>query len=327
MRQTGEGFKLPDITSSVKSQDTHDRDVETYKSTKLYIPTMKIFSEDSPVSAYGENGLINQLPLLGHSDGQLVSKNAGINQHNFSKEQNIASLQSHFNYEHFTGDKKKNIPSQPDLIKLLSDAKQDSRKVRGNGDHNESVSDKTKSKKEICANCRMADGKHKHWCIIYLENQKAMDNVIFADRGSKKDRKKRVSFGEIGHHDIYTNETGRKSNTLPIPKSPKMIRSSTTLDGLNRKTDHPDFSSLHREVYIQALAESRARRMTKLKTAYNFTTQSTRPFLFSYFDNLTGPSNRLRENKYDGMKHILGRVKVDKYYDRLTGKIGKGVHK
>ena len=321
--QTGECFKLPDIASSVKAQDVQDR--ETNQSTKLYIPTMKIFSEDSPVSSYGENDLINQLPLLGHSDGSLVSKKTGINQYDFSKEQNLKSLQSHFNYEHSSGDKKKNIPSQPDLIRLLSETEGAPQKEPGNADHNESVSYKTKSKKEICGHCRMTDGKHKHWCIIYLENQKAKDNVIFADRGSNRYRKKRVSFGEIGYHADDSNKTGRKNSILPIPKPPQMIRSSTTLDGLNRKTDHPDFSSLHRDVYIQALAESRALRLTKLKTAYNFTSQSTRPFLFSYFDNLTGPSNRLRNN-FDGMKHILGRVKVDKYYDRLTGKNHKGSH-
>ena len=319
--QTGEGLKLPDIISAVKAHDVPDKNAETNKSTKLYIPTMKIFSEDSPVSSYGEHDLIHLLPRLGHSDGPLVSKKAGDSRYDFSREDHLKSMQSHFNYEHFTGDKKKNTPSQPDLIRLLSDTDLNSQKVIEDEDYSELVSVKEKSKKEICGHCRMADGKHKHWCIVYLENQKAKDNVIFADRGSNKYRKKRVSFGEIGDQS-NASKTGKKNSILQISKPPKITRSSTTLDGLNRTTDHPDFSSLHREVYIQALAEARARRMTKLKCAYKFTTQCTKPFQFSYFDNLTGPSNRLRD-KFDGMKHILGRVKVDKYYDRLTGKTDK----
>ena len=316
--QTSTDFKLPEIITSMKPKDMLDMPIDKETHTKkVIIPMMKIFSEDSPVSNSNGADFIKQDRQQCYSDDITNAKDT----HKFSSTVGkFKDLQSHFNYEHFTGNTKRNIPCQPELIRLLTETELD---VGKGHKTDSSTSRNMKENKTKCDHCRMPNGKHKHWCIIYLENQKAKDSLLFADRGSFTQRRKKVSFGDVSYHALEANETGRKVRKTPQAghKLPQMIRSSTTLDGLNLRPDRPDFSSLHRDVYIQALAESRARRVVKLKSAYNFSTQTTRPFLFSYFDNLKGSS--CRHKNIDGMKHIFGDVDVDKYYERLTGKTRK----
>lgn len=318
--QTSDTFKLPDITTSMTPKDMLDISLDKQTHTKkLIIPMMKIFAEDSPVLDYNGKDFFKQNRQQSRSDEVVELKHD-------KTEGTLTSLQSHFNYEHFTGSAKRNIPCQPELIRLLTETELGRKEPRHKSVNPESA-EGMKDKKMRCEHCRMPNGKHKHWCITYLENQKAKDNVIFADRGSIKTKRKRVSFGDVSYRAVDANETDRKvrNKFRAGNKIPQMIRSSTTLDGLNLRPDRPDLSSLHRDVYIQALAESRARRVMKMKSAYNFSTQTTRPFLFSYFDNLNGQSCR-RRKCFDGMKNIFGDVDVDKYYERLTGKTRKGFY-
>ena len=313
-------MKAKDLLETSTEKETHNKKA-------LVIPTMKIFAEDSPLSAINENYYFAQNKPLKHTEFKFDQKH----HEDVCKDRNMSALQSHFTYEHFTGSKR-NIPSQPELIRLLTETELGTGQQRnGQGDTETDAFSHKKTqqmKKAVCDNCRMPAGKHKHWCVHYLQKQKT--KIFYGDRAPIQRRKKRVSFGEVSFQENDTTDTtdcdeGSVKVATVKYRTPKMIRSSTTLDGLNLRSNRPDFTSLHRDVYIQALAEARARKVVKLKSAYDFSTQTTLPYLFSYFENQMRPT-RGTKTGFDGMKHIFGEVKLDKYYERLTGKESKGFY-
>ena len=312
--QPGDTFKLPEIAEALKTKELLDTTFETTDKQALIIPTMKVLSE----AVYTEKQSF--LRSRKQQQAQTIS-----NQYHdsLSKESGLNDIQSHFTYEHFTGNRR-NVPGQPDLIRLLSETELDIGKThkRLNGSRDLTSSNDTAiMKKPKCEICKMPAGKHKHWCKHYQDTQKAV-KLISGDKPPTQTRKKRVSFGDISYEETGATDTTDSDDTvvrkLTIKyKAPKLIRSSTTLDGLHLRSNQPNFSSLHRDVYIQALAEARARKIVKLKSAYDFSTQTTLPYLFSYFGNVNIPTTRHKRGS-DGMKHIFGDVKLEKYYDMLT---------
>ncbi|XP_045194512.2 uncharacterized protein LOC123550138 [Mercenaria mercenaria] len=236
----------------------------------------------------------------------------------------------HFNYEHGEGKgTRRNLPGQPELIRLLTDP-EISLGGGGGGEVSHSgpdlnrtnsllslyggtlsppLIDKQKQRKPrkrriVCKFCRRPPGDHQKWCIYYDFGKITEEPPLELSRSHTQD--------EID----LAKDTKTKDNIQELE------RSKTSLDEYMIRPDLPDYRPLHRDVYIRALADSRARLV--MHRTNDFANQLTQPFVFSYFSKLNGP--RYRRNKINGMKNIFGEKSTDftEYYKLFVNEIKQG---
>lgn len=147
---------------------------------------------------------------------------------------------------------------------------------------------KRKRRGKKCSFCHKAGGKHQKWCVNYS----APDEKTPSLSRSKTE----VSLKFV-----------KKPKEAEI-KPPKLRRSQTMYEPPPPDPNRPDYSTLHRDVYIRALANAQARRLMKQK--YDFEFSISRPHVFSYFDLLGEGSNTFNE-----MKRIFGNeLDFTRYY-------------
>lgn len=222
----------------------------------------------------------------------------------------------HFNYYHGDGHRR-NLPGEPELIRLLTDPEMqlsgDSKGAQDGEPNtkntwlslyggtigpplvNRNQQRRTKRRRILCKYCRRSPGDHQKWCVHYTD-PKDFDNLKLKMVRSFTD------------DDIDPNSNMDK--TRPLEKS------KTTLDETSLKPDMPDYSTLHRDVYVRALADRQTRLL--MKQTHDFLRQTTKPFVFSYFDSQRG--NRIARERIDEMEHIFGENQTDftEYYKFLS---------
>ncbi|XP_060557767.1 uncharacterized protein LOC132718160 [Ruditapes philippinarum] len=236
----------------------------------------------------------------------------------------------HFNYEHGEGmGARRNLPGQPELIRMLTDPELS---LSGNNGDKKSLPvtefnrsnsllslyggtlsppllDKQKQRrprkrKIVCKFCRRSPGDHQKWCIYY-------------------------NFGSITEEAPVELSRSHTQNEIDVSKNIKskenlqdQERSKTSMDDYMRRPELPDFKPLHRDVYIRALADSRARLI--FHRSHDFVNQLTKPFVFSYFSRLNGP--KCKRDGIHGMTRIFGKDKTDftEYYKLFADEIRQG---
>lgn len=235
-----------------------------------------------------------------------------------------------FCYEHGgeTG-KHRNLPFHPEMVRLLADTdnsindnvaddnwlKDDLNPVPSfsGGSLSPPLINYTKQKKprrqkEVCKFCKRPPTNHQKWCIHY-DNGKSgdlsvkNDNILFYMRKSNSN----------SEHQLNSSE----QNTDDTPTLPPLVRSKSCLEDKNfSQFGLPEYQTIHRDVYIRALADARARLM--LNKAQNFIGQTTKPWVFSYF---TDDSRGLPlKRKQSAMSHIFGKGHTDftEYYQLIV---------
>lgn len=223
----------------------------------------------------------------------------------------------HFNYAHGEGlGTRRNLPGQPELIRLLTDPEinlggEEVAQSNNEMEKSKSISllslyggsmsppliDRQKQQRRrkrriVCKFCRRPPGDHQKWCIYF-------------------------DFGKINEEEqtelarSLTEEEIKLTNNNTV-KTPEPERSKTSMADYMIRPDLPDYKPLHRDVYIRALADARGRLI--MQRSHDFMNQLTKPFVFSYFAKLNGP--KFRGNKINGMKHIFGEKNADftEYY-------------
>lgn len=227
----------------------------------------------------------------------------------------------HFYYEH--GERmgqRRNLPGQPELIRLLTDPETSLDEGKGNNStpvsnknqlksnalpslygasmspplvDNQKQKSRRRKRKIICKFCRQPPGDHLKWCI-YSDFGKIFDDPAL-------DLERSHTADEI---DLSIKNENNKM--------PQLLRSKSSLMDYALRTDLPEYQTLHRDVYIRALADSRARLV--MHRTHDFMNQLTKPFVFSYYKRLKSPRRGL--SKINGMQNIFGKGHTDftEYY-------------
>ncbi|KAH3775821.1 hypothetical protein DPMN_177228 [Dreissena polymorpha] len=223
-----------------------------------------------------------------------------------------------FGYEPSRG-RTSNLPRNNELCRLLAspDSQTATHLCDTTHENNNSVLDliprpplvekKNVSKRQgsiVCKGGRSSPGDHQKWCVYYEAN-------ISQDTTDPKSGTPRTQGDNVQSDKL-------KDRDKSIPSLP---RSKTSLEFETKfqRPDLPDYQSLHRDVYLRALADSRARLV--FKKAHNFATQTTRPWVFSYFGDMKRGKTciDLRKNSNE-MAHIFGKGHTDftHYYDMFV---------
>jgi len=224
----------------------------------------------------------------------------------------------HFRYAGGPGNKR-NLPGHPEFIRLLYSPSNSAGGETGSanmelwrentllslygGDaesSRENIDPNRKRRRRIvCKYCRKPPGHHQKWCI-YIDTDRDND-----DKGLRLSR---------SYTDDNIHLPKRKTKKVTTPA---ISRSQSSLDKYPVNPNLPDYSTLHRDVYIRALADSRARLVKKNR--HDFSNQTTRPWVFSYYSSMNKPENATSSESEakDGMEEIFGKKHTDftKYYE------------
>lgn len=251
---------------------------------------------------------------------------------------NKAKSLPHFCYVHRNSKgSQRNLPSQPEIIRLLNSydvaaddiqnaeskgsmaGGQSSTNVRRNGCSLKSqlISKKQQTKtgrrRIVCTFCRRPNGDHQKWCIYYTENYgNSSENP--AGRGLKRSK----TDDDIRSGASEKNNNSSNSNNSDVPIIPQITRSNSNLEYIFEHSNQPYYQSLHRDVYIRALADARARLV--LDKTCDFMNQTTKPWVFSYFSSES--KKHPTERKVGGMARIFGKKHIDfsEYYKLLANR-------
>ncbi|KAL4234186.1 hypothetical protein ACF0H5_005839 [Mactra antiquata] len=234
-----------------------------------------------------------------------------------------AKREPHFMYDHGEG-RKRNLPGEPELIRLLTDPEMslggsdatktaDGEKSGSNmwlslygGPVSPPIIDKNQQtrnrrRKIVCKYCRRSPGDHQKWCVFYTDIKEFVDpkqTIVRSYTSDEIDLKLEDNVSEL--------ELERSKTSLEDIKLPPL----------------PDYSTLHRDVYMRALSDAQVRLIKK--KARDFMTQTTRPFVFSYFENKNKrkPVQNFDSKETDAMEHIFGKNQTDftEYYKIISDK-------
>ena len=304
--------RLPKITERylpLKPTSLLDRVIEKHKmKEEIVIPTMVMKDSSS-----------------GHDSHRTFESSAQSCERHATKKK-----LPHFSYEHGEGmGSRRNLPGQPELIRMLTDPEINLGGKSGNenehpvSEFNRSNSllslyggtmsppliDKQQQRRPrkrriVCKFCRRPPGDHQKWCIYYNFGSIAEESHTELSRSLTQD--------EI---DISKKRKSKEN-------SQERERSKSSMDDFMRRPELPDFRPLHRDVYIRALADSRARLI--FKRSHDFVNQLTKPFVFSYFSRLNGP--KYKRDGIKGMTRVFGEDRTDftEYYKLFADEIRQG---
>lgn len=245
----------------------------------------------------------------------------------------------HFCYVHRNSNgSQRNLPSQPEIIRLLNSydvATDDSQNAESKGRIADGKSGtnvqrnggslkaqmigkkqqtKTGRRRIVCTFCGRPHGDHQKWCIYYTENYgNSTENP--AGGGLKRSRTDDDIRSDASEKNINNSSN---SNNSDVPIIPRITRSNSNLEYSFEHSNLPNYQSLHRDVYIRALADARARLV--LDKTCDFMNQTTKPWIFSYFSSES--RKHPKERKIGGMARIFGKKHIDfsEYYKLLANK-------
>ncbi|XP_052818098.1 uncharacterized protein LOC128244122 [Mya arenaria] len=280
-------FEYSGQNEPIKPTQLLDRILFVYKMRgEIVIPTMVLKGSDSgqDLSERSGDGVNSKIPHLRYANGSGLSRN---------------------------------LPSHSDIKRLLySPVSQGDPEISGNDNERahklslygentapplvDQVKTRNRRRKIVCRVCKRSPGDHHKWCMYF---------DVGVSKGSSNLELSRSRTEECISLRTSTENERKRTSITPLTRS----KSSFEAFPINR--NRTNFETIHRDVYIRAIADSRARLV--MKKAHNFVTQTTKPWVFSYYGGLRKNESLSGKN---GMDRIFRQEHTDftYYYDTIV---------